>query len=216
LPRSSAVSLSAASSFVDSPTSAREPLGAAGPAFCEGLGLGHRRLPHVGAGVGACVVMDGVGVGFGVGDLVGFATGFLVGPGALDEWVTTAGVALVPGALDRAAAVPELGGFVVGATVVGATVGVGVGLSLTRTRRLGWSPPPTTAGMRLSGSAWKPMNASSPVATVASMTITTLDSRGPRCALPVTVATSPQGWVAEYQRPIGTNSNTLYWLAHVL
>jgi hypothetical protein len=167
---------------------------------------GLRPVPQVGAGLAVCVVCVAVGVGlgavvvvlgFGFGGAVVVVTGcgpdvgfpavavFFVGFGPCVAWPVAFGFAVAVGS----------GGRVEGATVGFATFS-GVGESVTLTWRLVRSSPPNVVGITLSGSAWNPMNASIAVATVASMTMTTLDSSDPRCAFGrVTAVTSPGGVV---------------------
>jgi hypothetical protein len=177
-----------------------EDVGAAcGSCVCLQRGL---RGPQVGAGVGACVVCVGVGLAVlvGLGEGIGFFDG-----GA----VVATGFGLVVGVV-RVGTLPVVGcAAVVAADVrvtVGATDGTSlgfadgeaergavVGLSLTLTLRLSRPcVPPNVDGITESGSAWKPMTASRPVATVASSTMTMLGSSGPRCDFPLIVATSPR------------------------
>ena len=158
---------------------------------------GLRAVPQDGAGLGACVVAVGDGVLVAVGDgLVVFFTGAVVLVGALVGPVVATVVAVRTGfgtvlvCRGEGATVAVGDGLVVGLAVV-----AGVGLSLTSTLRASWSSPPNVEGTTESGNACRPISASRPVAAVASMTMTTLDSSGPRCAfvVPVTVATSPRG-----------------------
>jgi hypothetical protein len=176
-----------------------------------GLHRGLRPVPHVGAGLGACVVDDGEGVGFGAGVLVGFLVGGAVDVTGRPPVVVDAGLGVVRAcwAADEVWTVVGVGDAELGPTVAGEVDGVAEGLSLTRTLRLVWSPPPSVVGTMLSGRAWNPMNASSPVAMVASMTMTRLDSRGPRCAfVRITVATSPRGSVRACRTVVSARSST--------
>jgi hypothetical protein len=160
-----------------------------------------RPVPHVGAGLAVCEAVDVLGDGCGARVVV---TGFGVlvvfpGCGAAVVLVTVEPVRTGSGSRDAcvvafglAVALGKAGfdGVTAGA-LVGATP-CGVGLSLTVTWRLERSLPPNVVGMTLSGRAWKPMNARRPVATVASMTMTMLDSSDPRWVLGrVTAVTSP-------------------------
>lgn len=155
-------------------------------AVLDGADFGHRGLravPQVGAGLGACVEDDGDGLTVFGGAVVGFGFGAVV-------VVTGCGATVVCVPEDVRVAFGRDVFVAVGAAVVvgcGATVAVGrgalvgVGLSLTSTRRVPPAPPPKVEGITESGNAWNPMKASRPVATVASMTMTTEDSSGPRC-----------------------------------
>jgi hypothetical protein len=175
-----------------------------------GLHRGLRPVPHVGAGLGACVVDDGEGDGFGAGVLVGLLVGgAVVVTGRPPVVVVALGVVRACWGADDVWSVVGLGDAELGPTVAGWVDGVAEGLSLTRTLRFVWSPPPSVVGTILSGRAWNPMNASSPVAMVASITMTRLDSRGPRCAFErVTVATSPRGSVRAYRTVVSARSST--------
>lgn len=177
---------------------------------------GLRPVPQVGAGVGACVVEDGDGLTFvGDGDGLVVFLGAVVVFGAVVG--SAVGRALLPVDVGGRTSLPVstvFGGAVeAGATVVGAALGLGAvvvdGVSLTSTLRVSWSlPPPKCDGITVSGRPWKPMTTSRPVAAVASMTMTTLESSGPRCALlRLTVATSPGASVRAFATPIGRNLN---------
>lgn len=178
-----------------------------GSAEADGCGggehFGLRPVPH-GAWVGACVVWVGVGdaVFVLVGDgLVVFFGGALVVAGGFGAVVRVATV--VPCVVvGRVVGAYVTGRSLVGTSVVAAGVGraggvvaratSGVGVSLTLTLRLRWSLDPKVDGITESGSAWNPITASRPVATVAISTITMLGSSGPRRVFfRVTVATSP-------------------------
>lgn len=178
---------------------------------------GWRPVPHVGAGLAVCVDCDADGLGFGdVVVAVGFGFGAVVvavGSGFGSVVVTES---CVPVGFGSRVGRDVARGFAVadgnGGFVDGTTLGLppcGDGLSLTLTWRLERSLPPNVVGITLSGSAWKPMNASMPVATVASMTMTMLDSSDPRCAFGrVTAATSP--WCVRAGLPLfffGRNLN---------
>ena len=77
---------------------------------------------------------------------------------------------------------------------VGRAAGGAVGEAVTSTLRLSCRFPWNVEGITVSGSPWNPMTTSRPVATVASITMTMLDSSGPRWARSLlTVATSPWG-----------------------
>ena len=192
--------------FVSLYDGASEPLGlyddgedvAAGSADLGQRGL--RAVPQDGAGLGACVVA------LGDGDLVAVGDGEVVFFGGVVAFVVVVtGFGPVVGAT-LSAVRTALGPWVrpgFGATVVEVADGVsagftgtvdGVGLSVTSMLRVSWSSPPNVDGTTVSGSAWSPMSASRPVAAVASATMTTLGSSGPRCAfVRFTVATSPWG-----------------------
>jgi hypothetical protein len=134
---------------------------------------------------------DGLGDGLGDGDrdafgaTAGLVVGLARGAGA--------------GAVVRAAAVVRrlagAGAAVVlaGVTTVNVVAGGACGVGVTSTWRVRGSWPPNVDGSALSGCAWKPTSASSPVAAVASATISTLGSSGPRwCA----------GAIAGHLRPV--------------
>lgn len=161
---------------------------------------GLRAVPQVGAGLAVCVEDDADGEGFGeVVVAVGFGLAAVVVATGFGEVVVVFTVVLVRVGLGPDVTRTVGSGFAVavgaGACVVGAAVGPsasGVAPGLTFTWRLERSSPPNVVGMTLSGSAWNPMNASMAVATVASITMTMLDSSEPRCALGrVTAVTSP-------------------------
>jgi hypothetical protein len=87
---------------------------------------------------------------------------------------------------------------------------VGAGLEVTSMCRLPASWAPYVDGTELSGSAWKPTTASNPVAAVASATMTTLDSSGPRVRARVTVGLLPSGAVRTSCPYIGRLPHRLY------
>ena len=147
---------------------------------------GLRPVPQVGAGLAVCVEEDTDGLGFGevvVAD--GFAAEVVVVTAFGDVVVT---VLVEPVRVGCGACVGRCVacGFAVavgtGGCVAGTALrpGSALGLSVTLTWRFVRSSPPNVAGITLSGSAWNPMNASMAVATVASMTMTMLDSSDPR------------------------------------
>lgn len=148
-----------------------------GDGLGDGDGLDH---DHDGDEDGLAGFFVGVATGFVVrgAEVAGFA-GF---SGALDAWrgrcvrSTSVGVGTAVAAVD---------GLV--------TVRRGVGLSLTSTCRVCLSPGWNVVWTTDSGRAWRPTTASSPVAAVASTTMTRLESSGPRCFVLLTVATSPWG-----------------------
>lgn len=181
---------------------------------------GLRPVPQVGAGLAVCVDDDADGVGE-LDDEVGFglaadcvATGF----GA--DVVSTVVVV-------RAGFGPYVGrdvafGFAVAVGTGGCVEGTDVGrafsaVGLTLTWRLDRSSPPNVVGTTLSGSAWKPMNASMAVATVASITMTMLDSSEPPRALSrVTAVTSPVVVAGVSAFLFGRNPNGLYPRSYVV
>jgi hypothetical protein len=190
-----------------------------------GAGLGQRGLrplPQVGAGLGACVVWLGDGVGLVVfgADVVLVADGLGFGFGAVVVVVPPlVGRLLVAVATGRLLDEP-VGGAVAAAEVLvaGAGVASGDGLSLTLTLRPVWSLPPNVEEITVSGNARKPMTASRPVAIVAIITMTTLDSTGPRCARVRATAGHLPTADAEGLRisAIGRNLDGLYLSGHFL
>jgi hypothetical protein len=198
---------------------------------------GLRPVPQVGAGVGACVVLVGVGVGLvAVGDglvvffggaavVAGGFAGAVVWRGWPPPWLfgklyvgcgTPGASALRVGAGGTVAVAVGFGGCVEGRAVSPG----GVGLSLTLTLRRSWSSPPNVDGTTESSPAWRPMIASRPVAAVASITMKTLDSSGPRCALlRVTAATSPElvrtlGFLVHLSATSSTDCTCVVTLCH--
>jgi hypothetical protein len=171
-----------------------------GPGDFGHFGLRPLVVVHVGDGLGEG---DGDTVFVGLGDTVFVGLGDVVVDFVGAVVFGAAGAVLVlPPVRPPVEPLPKRGGTVSGRLADGTAVGVGVGVAdgrrpgslgrpVTSTLRASWLPEREVEGTMPSGRPWKPMITSRPVATVASSTITTLDSRGPRWARVLTAATSP-------------------------